>query len=826
MPEETRPEKRHKYDARFNDITWYRANVPCMQACPVHTDSGRYVQLIAEGRFEDAFLVARSSNPLASVCGRICAAPCEDACRRGWIDEPITIRPLKRYVTENYGAESARPETYRRLMADSGEAAEAVDDPGCSRAWHLSRLRPAPSSRSGAPRKVAVVGSGPAGLGCAHDLAVMGYDVTIFEALPEVGGMLRYGIPEYRLPRGVIEREAAIIERLGATIRTGVALTAEYNLAALRREGFEAFFISVGAMRGRDLNIPGSDKDGVVKAVDYLLNLNRGYRVDLGDEVIVIGGGSVALDAARTAVREFYRPMDEIEMTAEAVVAQPAMDAARGALRGGASKVHVISLESLDEMPASRTVQGKDELREALDEGIELHPAWGPRAILGGDRVERVEFVGVKRVFDGDGRFNPEFDESRTMTLDADSVVLAIGQQPDFSFLADDDGIQLRPGGTVKIDPETLATTAPGVYAGGDAAFGPRIAIEAVANGKRAAQSIDEYLRGSSAPPRLHVEIRRVPADTYRMPAGYEKRTRTSPPTTDVDRRTGIAEVEHVMSDEQARLQAERCLVCHIDTIYDPQRCVLCNRCADVCPEKCLTFVPMEQVQMPEDQLRTAMERYGHDPESPLTVLLKDDTACIRCGLCALRCPTDAMTMERLNFVELPRVKEDSMEAKPRRTFLTRFTGAMVGVGGLIAGWPLFRSLVPNVLYEPPRRFKIGAPESFQDGVTFIDKQRIYLFRQGGSFFCISAVCSHLGCTVKFSPYKKREEKTVRKHTFEAVGEFLCPCHGSKFHGEGTNFAGPAPRPLAWYPLELSAADGELIVDMGLDADRDFRLVV
>jgi ferredoxin len=191
------------------------------------------------------------------------------------------------------------------------------------------------------------------------------------------------------------------------------------------------------------------------------------------------------------------------------------------------------------------------------------------------------------------------------------------------------------------------------VYAGGDAAFGPRIAIEAVANGKRAAQSIDEYLRGSSsASPRLHVEIRRVPADTYRMPAGYEKRMRTSPPTTDVDRRTGIAEVEHAMTEKRAQAQAERCLVCHIDTVYDAHLCVLCNRCADVCPEKCLTFVPIEDVEMPDEQREAALAQYGHDSESPLTVLLKDDTSCIRCGLCALRCPTDAMTMERFNFVE------------------------------------------------------------------------------------------------------------------------------------------------------------------------------
>jgi len=650
-----------KFKAQFRDITWYRSNVPCMQACPVHTDSGRYVQLIAEGRFEEAYLVARAPNPLASVCGRICSAPCEDACRRGWIDEAVTIRPLKRFVTEQFGAESARPEFFRRLQ-------EGHPDPGCRRLWHMSQLRGVGTNRgtqadlgtqadrgtqtSNSGKKIAVIGSGPAGLGCAHDLALLGYDVTIFEAQTNSGGMLRYGIPSYRLPREVIEREVALIEQLGVTLRTGTPLTADYNLSHLREEGFAAIFLSVGATRGRDLNIPGSDKDGVIKAVDYLLNLNRGYRVDLGERVVVIGGGSVALDAARTAVREFYAPMDEIELTANAVVGQPAMDAARGALRSGASEVHVISLESLAEMPAARTVQGQEELHETQAEGIQLHPAWGPKAILGDDRVTGIDFVACTRVFDENGRFAPQFDESQTMNLAADAVILAIGQQSDFSFLSEEDGVEITPGGTVKIDPETLATSAPGVYAGGDAAFGPRIAIEAVANGKRAAQSIHAYLGGAQPRVALTVDIQKLPTAEYRMPAGYEKRGRRAADTVDTGRRTGITEVENVMDAAQAQSQAQRCLACHVDTIYDPERCVLCGRCADVCPEKCLVFVPLDRVDMPAEQRHAALQHYGQTEQQPLTVLLKDDTACIRCGLCAVRCPTEAMTMERFNFVE------------------------------------------------------------------------------------------------------------------------------------------------------------------------------
>jgi NADPH-dependent glutamate synthase beta subunit-like oxidoreductase len=617
-----------------------------MEACPVKTDSGQYVQCIADGDYLSAFLVARSSNPLASICGRICAAPCEDACRRNWIDEAVMIRPLKRFVTEQYGVESSSPDTFLELL-------HGRKDPGCSRPAHLSQL--VDRQEEGEGKKVAVVGSGPAGLGCAHDLALLGYDVTVFEALDQPGGMLRYGIPEYRLPRGVIDREVAAIERLGVKFRYRTPLTPELDLQALRREGFEAFFLAVGAMRGRDLEVEGHELDGVIKAVDYLLNLNQGYRVNLGERVVVIGGGSVAMDAARTAVRKFYEPMEEIEATAEAAAGQPALDAARGALRGGASEVHVVSLESLAELPAALTVQGRDELNEALEEGIELHPSWGPKRFFGEGRIEGVELVACTRVFDAEGRFRPEFDEDKTMRLEADSLILAIGQQPDLSFLKEEDGVELTRAGTIKIDPETLAATAPGVYSGGDVAFGPRIAIEAVANGKLAARSIHEYLSGGATASRMEVEVHRIPPDSYEMFAGYEKRDRSLPPTVDIGRRTGITEVEEVFDEEQARAQAERCLVCHVDTIYDPLKCVLCGRCADVCPEHCLVFVPLAKVVMPEEQKAAAEACYEHDKSQPMTVLLKDDTNCIRCGLCALRCPTEAMTMERFHFVETSR---------------------------------------------------------------------------------------------------------------------------------------------------------------------------
>src|SRR3990170_2201213 len=287
---------------RLPELQHWKAQVKCQAACPVSTDAGRYVQLIADGRLEEAFLVARSPNPFASVCGRVCAAPCEDACRRGSIDAPITIRALKRFLTEQYGVESNRPDTQDRLLTQSID--EGNRYPG-----HLP-VQPLAFHRSAASivttdnrRKVAVIGSGPAGMAAAHDLALLGYAVTVFDAAEEPGGMMRFGIPEYRLPRTLIRAEIDKILALGVELRTRTPLSPEFGLAELKGMGFDAVFLAVGVSTGRDLQVPGSELDGVVKAIDYLLNVNRGYRMDLGRRVVVIGGGFVAFDAARTAWR-------------------------------------------------------------------------------------------------------------------------------------------------------------------------------------------------------------------------------------------------------------------------------------------------------------------------------------------------------------------------------------------------------------------------------------------------------------------------------------------------------------------------------------------
>ena len=633
------------------DLDHWKAQVKCQSGCPVSTDAGRYVQLIAEGRLEEAYLVARAPNPLASVCGRVCAAPCEDACRRGAIDAPISIRALKRHVTEQYGVESIRPDTQAQLL--TAGVAEGNRYAGhMPLQFHRARPTPAPA---GPKRRVAIIGAGPAGLAAAHDLALLTYDVTIFEAAAEPGGMMRFGIPEYRLPRTLLRAEIDRIVSLGVTLKLNAPLTAEFGLCQLRDAGFDAVFLSVGVSRGRDLQIPGVEMDGVVKAVDYLLNINRGYRLDLGRRVVVIGGGFVAFDAARTALRtgrEALPDATEAELGAETDARlKEAMDSARAALRGGATEVTVVSLESLEEMPVLRTTQGHEEFEEATKEGVRFITRRGPRRLIGNGHLTALELRGVTSVFDANGRFAPQYNDDDVMTLEADACVLAIGQQADLSFLTPADGVALTPGGTIKIDPATLATSAPGVYAGGDVAFGPRNLIDAVANGKRAAQSIHEYLAGDGARLETIVAIEKLLTTHYEMLAGYERLDREAPPTLATNRRTGIAEVETGYDADAARRQAARCLVCHVQTIYDPEKCVLCNRCVDICPEYCLAIVPFESLDL-ELEVKDALTARAEANGLPLAAMVKDDDRCIRCGLCAIRCPTDAMTMERFSITE------------------------------------------------------------------------------------------------------------------------------------------------------------------------------
>ena len=602
---------------------WLERNFPCKWACPVHTEAGKYVTLISQGKFREAYAVARRPNPLASICGRICAAPCESACRRGEVDAPVSIRALKRFVTEKFGVESMMD--FSVLSEIYGHRTDTYTE------------------------KVAIIGSGPAGLACAHDLALMGYPVTIFEAAPVAGGMLRLGVPEYRLPRALIQLEINAILSLGVELQTNARLGRDFTLTDLRARGYSSIFLGVGAMQSRGLGIPGIELDGVLRGIDYLLNLNLGYKVEMGHRVVVIGGGNVALDVARTAARG-----GEQTNTERTLSIVQALDVARSAVRFGGRQVTVCCLESEAEMPAS-----PEEVEEAAHEGITFRYRVSPKRVVGENgSVTGIEFQDVSRVFDEQGRFSPQVVEGSESIMAADTVIVAIGQTGDFSFLRPEDGVQSNRGRLI-FDPDTLATTAPGVFTGGDAAFGPRIAINAVADGKLAARSIDEFLRGRPCPEtEIVVEIEQE--HRYERLWDYEGVPRQKPPMRPTARRVGFTEVEECFDEGQARLEGSRCLQCWTNTIFEQNpeegtECILCGGCQDICPEDCIEIVPTSRVrEMPE----SAWELAPILAEGELlgSIIIKDEQVCIRCGLCALRCPVGTITMQSFSTKERDRV--------------------------------------------------------------------------------------------------------------------------------------------------------------------------
>ena len=618
------------------DLEWLESNFPCMQACPVHTQAGRYVSLIAEGRYKEAYRYARSPNPFASICGRVCGHPCEPACRRGQFDMPISIRALKRFVTERYGPESRNPID---VFADRPI---------------VKRLE-----------KVAVIGSGPAGMSAAHDLALLGYSVTIFEATAVPGGMMHLGIPEYRLPRDVLQAQIREILDLGPQLKLNMRLGRDFTLEDLRGQGYRAVLMAFGLHRSRELNLPGHELDGVVKGIDFLLNVNLGYRFEVGKQVVVIGGGNVAIDVARSAVRAQQKKMsaegalpNELTSSEMDVAMKEFMDVSRAALRMGAREVQLVCLESREEMPAS-----EEEIHEGLLEGMKLRPSLGPKQFVGKNgKVTGLEVTKCISVFDENKRFNPKFAAGTEFIIPCDTVILAIGQASDLSFLKPEDGIETTRQGTLKINPDTLMTTAPGIFAAGDIAFGPRLIINAVADGKKAAVEIDKFLRGSEWRPKgKYVQI--TVLNHHEMAEHYDEYSRLGVPALPVERRTGVAEVETGYTEEQARSEASRCLKCWINTIFEGNEangteCILCGGCVDVCPENCLSLVPLKDfdfTQEEKERLSGEKELRSVDlqhltPEElnqvEGSVMVKDETICIRCGLCAERCPANTISME------------------------------------------------------------------------------------------------------------------------------------------------------------------------------------
>ncbi|MGE0246613.1 MAG: FAD-dependent oxidoreductase [Pyrinomonadaceae bacterium] len=621
------------------DANYHQNLISCQVACPVHTDARGYVRAIADGRFEEAYLIARGPNPFASICGRICGAPCEIACRRGKIpkvnddgmfvgqDRPIAIRALKRFACDHFGPE-ARPtrevlDSIRNFIPPVAADAEEM----------AALLRSATNSsiEKGDSQKIAIIGAGPAGLSAAHDLALLGFKPVVFEIEPVAAGMLAVGVPAYRLPRELIEKEIAVIEALGVEIRCGVKVGEDIAFAELR-EGFAAVIIAVGAKSSRGLGLTGEDGPGVIGGVDLLRAVSLGEDHDMGREIVVIGGGNVAYDVARSVVRQI------------------AFDTARTAARlFETANVHLISLEGAEEMPADTI-----EIVEGDEEGIKRSNGWGPTEVVRDEkgRVTGVAFRKCLRVYDEDRKFSPLYDDDEKKLIPCDTVLLAVGQAPALSFLEDGgQDVERMRGDWLKVDPITLQTTAKGVFVAGDLAHGTRLLIDAVASGKAAARSVYQYLTGNALEHELvktHVVL-----DRYRRERGYESIRRVEVPTIEPAERLKHPEnvVEIGYSREEAIREASRCLDCGVTPVFDGSRCVLCGGCADVCPTECLKLISLDRLEFDIEVDSMIGASLGEDADlTENSAILKDEDRCIRCALCAIRCPVDAISMERVTF--------------------------------------------------------------------------------------------------------------------------------------------------------------------------------
>ncbi len=487
---------------------------PCVRACPANLSAQGYVQLIKEHKFPEALSIIMDRLPLPGTIGRICPHPCETDCRRQEVDEPIAICNLKRFV------------------------ADSVD-------WDALPVPEVPQRSE----KVAIIGAGPSGLSCAYHLALKGIKAVIFEAAPEAGGWLRYGIPEYRLPREVLQKEVNYIQRLGVQINYNAPIGKDRTINdLLTRDGFNAVFLGVGAQDSVRIPVPGHEAQGVLWGVEYLKDSASGKKQDLaGKKVLVIGGGNVAMDVARTAVRQ-------------------------------QGKVTLICLESPEEMPASSW-----EVEEAKHEGVGIVNRWGVKQILEkGGKVTGIELRAVERVFDEQGRFSPTYFDDQTKTETADVIIMAIGQRTNLKFITEADKVQLTPRGLIQTDPTTKATSREGVFAGGDVETGPYIAIAAVAAGREAAISIDRYLQGQDLLVDRQMPVRPKPKEEGKwspIPADIEKKHQALMRTTPVEEWIkGFQEINLGYSEDEAVAEAARCINCGV--------CSECMQCAISCQAK------------------------------------------------------------------------------------------------------------------------------------------------------------------------------------------------------------------------------------------------
>ena len=509
-----------KWDEDYRDknrINCYpTGTAPCKTACPAHIAVQGYLKKAAEGKYREALELIKRENPFPAVCGRICNRRCEDACTRGTVDKPVAIDAVKKFIAE----QDLKAET--RFVPDIVVA----------------------SNRGRWQEKIAIIGGGPAGLSCAYYLATLGYYPTVFEKNAEPGGMLRYGVPAYKLEKDVIAAEIDIMREIGVDIRTGVEVGKDITLAQLREQGYKGFYVAVGCQGGRLPGIAGETLPGVTTAIDFLKDANTGDR-KISGKVVVVGGGNVAIDAARVAKR------------------------------GGASEVTMLSLEDEASMPASN-----EEKAEARADGVDIRPGWGPKEVLGNDKATGIVFKKCVSVFDGQGRFAPKYDENELMTLEADLVIFAIGQTLVLNDLLKGSQVAYDKNGYPVADALTYQTAEADIFTGGDCLTGPKFAIDAIASGKEAAESLHRFVQ------RGHMTIGRNRRDFIEL----NKQDIALPSYDNGSRQEeGVApqgdpfrEYHRTLTEEQVRQETARCLGCGA-SVVDQNRCIGCGLCTTKC---------------------------------------------------------------------------------------------------------------------------------------------------------------------------------------------------------------------------------------------------